>query len=151
MKNLLYSVDPGKRQSAVAAFLDGEMVGVWFASSETVDLAPENLGAVVMERPRSYPGSPVRENDLLDLTAAGMAVASRLARPGERVQLVDPQAWKGQVPKPITRARIIAKLSPGELSRLEQCLTAPGGERHNLYDAIGIGLHALKRAGRGCI
>ncbi len=104
-----------------------------------------------MEQPRAYPVSPVRENDLLDLTAAGMAVASRLARAGEKVRLIEPQAWKGQVPKPITKQRIEAKLSQGERMRMGECLKKPGGERHNLWDAVGIGLFALKRAGRGCI
>lgn len=151
MKDYLYAVDPGKKQSAVAVFYDGEFVGVWFASSATVNAQAEQLGTVVMERPRSYPGSPVRQNDLLDLTAAGMAVAARLARPREAVGMVDPQSWKGQVPKAITKPRIEAKLTQAERMRLAVCLKESRGEKHNLYDAIGLALFALKRAKRGCI
>lgn len=151
-KNLLYAVDPGKKHSAVAAFLDGELVGVWFANEESAASVSEgNLGQVVMEQPRAYPGSPVRANDLLDLTNAGMAVAAQLTRAGERVMLIQPQAWKGQLPKPVTRKRIEAKLSPDELERAAYCMSTAKGEKHNLWDAIGIGLFALNRTKRGCV
>lgn len=151
MSAFVYSVDPGKKQSAVAAFCDGELVGAWFASGETIDMDPKRLGSVIMEHPKAYPGSPVDPNDLVDITSAGMAVAARLAKPGEKVRLVEPQAWKGQVPKPITRKRIEAKLTQNERMRLGKCLTEAKGERHNLWDAVGIGLFALKRAARGCV
>lgn len=151
-RDLLYTVDPGKHKSAVASFLNGELIGVWFAKPETMEMAAKNLGRVAMERPRSYPGSPVRENDLLDLMAAGMEVAAQLKRPLETVQLVTPAEWKGQVPKPITKKRIEGKLSQAERMRLGSCLLlAPVGERHNLFDAVGIGLFILKRAGRGMV
>lgn len=148
----MYAIDPGKKHSAVAVFLDGELVGAWFASGDTVNMAAERLGRVVMEQPVAYNG-PRRENvdpnDLIEITAAGMAVAARLCRPGEKIQTIQPQAWKGQVPKPVTKKRIEGKLTLGERMRLGKCLQEARGERHNVWDAVGIGLHALKRAGRG--
>lgn len=149
MKRILYAVDPGKHTSAVAAFLNDELVGVWFASADSMDMAEDSLGEVAMEQPRAY-GNHARPQDLLDLTAAGMAVATRLVRPMTRVRMIQPQEWKGQVPKPITRKRIEAKLTQSEKLRLGDCLKKSRGEKHNLFDAVGIGLFALKRVGRGC-
>ncbi len=150
IKGFMYAVDPGKKSSAVACFKDGEFIGVWFADPAGMDIKPGHVGEVAMEMPRAYPGSPVRENDLLDLAAAGMAVASKLGKPLTRIQLIFPADWKGTVPKPICQKRIERKLTQGELIRLGQCLApVKASIRHNLYDAVGIGLYALKRAKKG--
>lgn len=153
MINILYAVDPGKARSSVASFLDGVFVGCWMVHvSDMQELAAEKRGRVVMELPVVYPGSRVRASDLVDLAAAGMAVASRLAAQGERIHTTSPSDWKGQVPKEVTRKRVLAKLTAPELSRLTECL-APikPSLQHNLFDAIGIGLVFLKRARRGVI
>ena len=150
MIDIVYAVDPGKARSSVASFLDGVFVGCWMLHvSEMGDVA---RGRVVMELPQVYPGSRVRASDLVDLTAAGMAVASRLARQWERINTLSPSDWKGQVPKEVTRKRVLAKLVEIEMSRLTECLEPiKPSLHHNLFDAIGIGLVFVKRARRGVV
>jgi hypothetical protein len=55
-----------------------------------------------------------------------------------------PYAWKGNKTKDEHHPEIIAKLDPYERKRLEQALSnIPQGKRHNVIDAIGLGLYAL--------
>ncbi len=153
--SMFYAVDPGKKQSAVACFRNGELIAVYFAHQTSVDLDPKLKGEVVMEVPMVY-GGPMRENvnpnDLVDITAAGMGVAAQLSKPSTRIRQVKPSEWKGQVPKKITQQRTERLLTQAERIRLGQCL-APikASLRHNLWDAVGIGLFALKRARRGIV
>lgn len=153
MIDIVYAVDPGKARSSVASFLDGVFVGCWMVHvTEMLDLTADKRGRVVIEQPMVYPGSRVRANDLVDLIAAGMAVASRLAKPGEKIHTMSPAEWKGQTPKEVTKKRVLGKLTPTELARLEQCLaTIKPGLQHNLFDSIGLALVFLKRARRGVV
>lgn len=148
---MFYSVDPGKKQSAVACFKNGELIAAYFAHQTSIKLTDEKLrGEVVMEVPVVYPGSDTNPNDLVDITAAGMGVAAQLSLPLTRIRQVKPAEWKGQVPKKITQQRIERLLTQAERIRLGQCLSpVKSGLRHNLWDAVGIGLFALKRAKRG--
>lgn len=150
MTNMFYAVDPGKKRSAVAAFRANEFVGVWFASDGSMEMKENQVGSVAMEMPQSYPSSAVPPQDLLDLAAAGMAVSARLAKPLSNIRLIKPSEWKGQVPKNITQKRIERFLTMSERICLERCLQlVTPSLRHNLYDAVGLGLFALKRVKRG--
>ncbi len=147
---MLYSIDPGKHRTAVAAFRDSELVGVYFTTGKDVNVEAEHLGQAVMELPRVYPGSPVRQNDLIDLTAEGMSVAAKLSAPKTAVKRVEPSQWKGQAPKEVIKERIMRRLTLDEMYRLCVCLEPVNKSlQHNLFDAIGIGLYALKRARKG--
>lgn len=147
---LTYAIDPGKARTAVAAFDGAEFVGVYFTTASEVGVAAEHRGAVFMEIPRIYPGSPVRQNDLIDLTAAGMGVAAKLTNDRVAVKTVEPAQWKGQAPKEVIRKRIKRLLTQSERMRLDLCLKyVKKSLQHNLYDAIGIGLYSLKRARKG--
>jgi hypothetical protein len=86
-------------------------------------------------------------NDLLHLPAIGAAVA--IAVDAEPIR-VHPEQWKHQIPKPenaskpyIVEQRVRARLSVSELDRLPVIRSA---KRHNMYDAIGIGLHFTGRS-----
>lgn len=149
---MFYAVDPGKKKSSVAAFREGELVGVYMVPAWSLKMQADQLGTVVVEMPRAYPGSPVRVNDLIDLAAAGMAVASKLSAPGANVRQIYPAEWKAQVPKKICQKRIDRVLSIEERARMVSCMIAVKPSlRHNLWDAIGIGLFALGRVKRGCV
>jgi hypothetical protein len=62
------------------------------------------------------------------------------------VRTVYPSQWKGQVPKKIHNGRVLAKLDQAELSLIPKL---PETKLHNVIDAIGLGLFALGRIGRG--
>lgn len=65
---------------------------------------------------------------------------------GVEPEYIEPTKWKGSVKKDITHARIKKRLSPVELE-LYETQTAETAEslKHNVLDAIGIGLYVLKR------
>ncbi len=112
-------------------------------SSHWTDLAKE----VVVEKPRIYPsGRTSNPNDVLTLAVKAGEWAGRFDRIA-KVRYVEPSEWKGgSVRKDIQNARDRAKLTPGERAIVD----ATGQEmsdstRHNMLDAIGIGLFGVGR------
>jgi hypothetical protein len=57
-----------------------------------------------------------------------------------------PSAWKGQVPKSVHHARILAALSYEEQSRIPKL---PTSKLHNVLDAVALGLFHVGRVKRG--
>jgi hypothetical protein len=102
------------------------------------------------ELPRIYPmgKSKARPNDLIKLAVgAGRLTASW---PEEQLIWLPPHEWKGQVPDHILYDRIREALSLEELDRLNEGLSPYAkGKHHNILDAVGIGLYALKRRRTG--
>jgi hypothetical protein len=115
-----------------------------------LNLPPDVLPArcrVIVERPRIYPGGRTKNpNDVLSVAINAGEWAGRYQARGFKVEYVEPQKWKGSVPKEIHHPRIFAKLTPSE-----QIVLADAGKgiapskRHNLLDAIGIALWAAGR------
>jgi hypothetical protein len=106
------------------------------------------LGKCVIEHPMIYPmgKSSSRPNDIVKLAIT----AGRQSGPWEDVTWLAPHEWKGQVPDDILERRILAVLAPDEKFIVRTILEkTPKSYRHNLTDAIGIGLVFLKRMGRG--
>lgn len=107
---------------------------------------------VVVEQMVHYPGqrgakADATANDLLDLQAIGGYVAGYFKCP---VKWIPAREWKGQVPKTVTRSRVIKTLSDGENYRLAGTTAKyPKSLHHNLYDAVGLGLYALGRKYNG--
>jgi hypothetical protein len=105
------------------------------------------LNALVLEHMVVYPlprmkGDP---NDLLAL-AVLEGVFLGLPVPTSGVHLLPARAWKGQVPKEVIRDRIEAALAQPEREVLKGALAGVNGSvRHNVYDAVGLGLYALGR------
>lgn len=150
------AIDPGKWHCGVAVFDDRLLVmantihippGRWRVE-RLVDTIVEYLGPVmcqeswIFETPQSYPGMHAREDDLESLreTIAGLNDLDRVTRR----RSVRPGTWKGNVPKPIHHGRIYKALSTSELERTPPMATSP-----DTWDAIGLGLYALRRVGRG--
>ncbi len=171
------SIDPGVHSMAMAAFhTDGSLIEAWNETvvttqsdrimsellerwgSPSVRLVNRLQGLlsdlgetrIVGERQVVYPGAKglkTNPNDLLDLAmCAGAFYGALCVDLRATLQLVEPAEWKAQVPKEITRERIKAILTPQEISRIRK-----GGEMHNVWDAIGIGLFASGRAKRGMV
>jgi hypothetical protein len=147
----LISIDPGKDRFAWAAFENDKLVRcdlftAWSAGIERMSSLKGDV-LVFIELPQVYnqrhwKGDP---NDLIGvaLTVGGLKFAARTAR---EVRLVLPHEWKGNVPKAVMLKRIESKLDDDEKEVLAQAAIAKG-HRHDVVDAIGIGLWALGRLG----
>lgn len=150
-----WAIDPGKKQCAAALFLNRELWAVDFvvrAQSGIISKPAAKGELIVIEQPVSYPNSPVDPNDLIEIAVMGAEVAGRFIRPGGKIVHVKPNEWKGTVPKEITAARTREILSDIENVRMDEWLSKhKRGIRHNLLDAVGIGLFTLGRAGRGMV
>jgi hypothetical protein len=97
---------------------------------------------VVIELPQSYPSHPVPPNDLITLAFLAGRYAGRVPE-GTEVQTVFPHEWKGNLPKDVCAARVRARLSKEELALVKAC-DVPEKQKHNVLDAIGIGLFAFR-------
>ena len=150
-----WSIDPG-RWSGLAVWRDedlvsGELAGgpsdgpLREAHDRVVARVRELAGdhppeLVVVELPQVYGQRRTDAGDLVDLAVLVGRIEEVLR--GSRVIEVRPAAWKGQTPKDVVGRRVEGALSSMEWGRLAPC---PASRRHNLLDAIGIGLWRLGR------
>lgn len=101
-----------------------------------------NVYSLIMEIPQIYVGPKTNPNDLLDLAGVQGAIAGATMAPVEWSPL--PREWKGQLPKEVSVARVEAKLSTPEKTLIEW----PAKHlKHNVYDALHLGLVFLEREG----
>jgi len=154
----LVAIDPGAKSVALALFKGDTLwhCGLVRASGledllkairelDGLELLGGQADEVVVEVPQIYPASKSKgdPNDLIRvaLAAGGAAVAA-----GGVVKLVRPREWKGTVPKEIHNRRTIVKLRDFELQIYVTCTKSiPEALRHNVLDAVGLGLWRLKR------
>lgn len=102
----------------------------------------------VIEKPRIYPGAKqkARAEDVITLAVRAGEWGGRLEHLST-IRYVEPHQWKGSVPKEIHQPRIWAKLNDKEKSILDKaCQGMAPSKRHNVIDAVGIGLWAVGRA-----
>lgn len=160
---MILCVDPGLRNCGVALFNnDGTLLRAGLArNGETKERGPQawammaeqvcslahlstrTLLRAILEVPQVYAGAKAIGDpaDLLELAGVDGAIAALLGVPCEGIS---PRAWKGQVDPDVMTARIESKLAPVELARISPC---PASLRHNVIDAVGIGLHRFGRLG----
>lgn len=113
------------------------------AGVRAVNMYPE---VVVIERPRinaATHGSKADPDDLIKLAILCGAISEAFRQRRCTVLFIKPDAWKGQLPKEVTTARAVARLSDAEMSRV--VLPSAAGLQHNVWDAVGIGLWAVGR------
>jgi hypothetical protein len=147
----MIAIDPGKRHLAWAEFIDNRLAdcGLAEGTPRELRLALEEIGLrrelTVIECPQIYPSRRWRgdPNDLIDVAVTAGVAAGVLCRRG-KVEYVRPGTWKGAVKKPIMLVRIINVLGSDERMLLEAC-GVTRGNRHNVIDAIGLGLWRLGR------
>ena len=152
-------LDPGLRHCGVACFTGRELkwaglvrnpvkqergVRAWLGMARAVQagLPPaflESLDVFVTEL-MQVDGRRGRVDDLFQLYGVAMWVGHSLAS-GE-IHGYYPRQWKGSVPKEVMGPRIEGRLTPQERLAVSPC--APS-LRHNIVDAIGIGLFHFKR------
>ncbi|NNB91955.1 hypothetical protein [Corallococcus exiguus] len=99
---------------------------------------------LVIELPRVYAAAHQRgdQNDLIQLAGVVGTLGGALAPVTER-RSVFPRDWKGTLDADAFIERIKQRLESAEHLRVE--LPAAHDLHHNVWDAIGIGLHALGR------
>jgi hypothetical protein len=142
----LVSVDPGKNEFAWAYFVDGKLIrcniGGFDKSRKIFYQVGGLVSEAVIEVPQIYPqrvwkGDP---NDLIDVALT----AGRVSASFPKVQFVKPHAWKGNRPKSIDNDYTLSLLLQKELIVFNSC-GVQKSKRHNVIDAIGIGLWKLGR------
>jgi hypothetical protein len=136
------SIDPGVNRSALAAwdknkrllYADNLETG---AVSDILDELPAGVD-VWVEVPIKYATKRKQHYQIGRLLEVANAFKAATGGVG-----VAPSAWKAQIPKSVHKSRILGNLDPGEF----RAIVSPAD--HNTLDAIGIGLWALGRSGRG--
>lgn len=159
----LVAIDPSLRATGWAVFEDGRLVScgiVKTAAGTTAEQAAREVaqrlkndldGAVaVIERPQIYQGRRSK-GDPNDLVGVAL-VAGACAAWADRAVFVLPHDWKGSIPKHAQLSRYIVHrrnekaLDDASCAVYRKCLAAwAAGLRHNLADAVGIGLHAMRQ------
>lgn len=140
----LFSFDPGVHQVACAEWSGDELRHVTLLTFETVfeltKFREANLfdaARVVIECPQVYARGKGDPNDLIDLAR----VVGALETLSRDCVVVRPRTWKGTLPKKIHHERVLKELTTEERAVL-------GTKKkidHNILDAVGLGLWALKR------
>lgn len=104
---------------------------------------------VVIERPHPHKTrAPVR--DIITLAVRAGQLGGRYLSQGCQIEYVEPGTWMGGAVKPdINQARIEAALTDADRRVVphegpRRLGGIPKSDRHNLIDAIGIGLWALR-------
>lgn len=125
--------------------IEERIVGLLEGVKQQLDAFWFTVSHVAVEFPRVYPG-PQEENpnDLFPMAAQVGALLTVFGF--DRVTLIEPKTWKGNVEKHAFNERILARLTPAELARVpKQKRARKHPYNHNMVDAIGIGLHHLGR------
>ena len=156
----LVSLDPGLRGCGVAWWnVYGELRHVAYIRNpektgdgprawtgyERVCLWDKRTDYFISEVPQVYRAGASKgdPDDLLQL-AGVVGVFSALMSADVRIG-VKPREWKGQVPKDVHHKRLLKELNYLETTMIEEA--APPSLRHNVLDAVGIGLWWLKNQG----
>jgi hypothetical protein len=164
----LLAVDPGLRGTGWAVFERAALALCGCAAGGAGSLreraariadgvlraVPMQIETLIIERPQVYAQRKQRgdPNDLVDM---GILVGVLMqALDPDHARLVLPRDWKGTIPKAeklgdyIVHKRSLRFLLPSERRRYEAALEQlPGDLRHNVADAVGIGLWMIVASG----
>jgi len=141
------SIDPGTKEMGWALWEDNELQICGLARGtnwvESVLALPRfTIEKLTIEDQQIYRHSPVNAHSLLAVARVVGAVVAHYGFP--KFVLVPPAQWKGQLPKDVCGRRTLSKLTEQELHQVEVA-PCPASLRHNLMDAVGIGLWANGR------
>lgn len=103
----------------------------------------DDVTTLVVEIPQVYSRGRGDPNDLVDIALVAGAVIGRLCW-ADDVVLVRPAQWKGQRPKGVDNALTLSCLDDDERAIVDG-VDCPRSLRHNVIDAVGIGLWQLRR------
>lgn len=126
--------------------MPGQGPDVWRATlaHTLAQLDGLNIVRIVAEWPQIYTTRKTDPAPLLLLAAIDGALA--MAFPDAEMSVTTPRQWKGQRPKEATTAQALRVLGAGELAVIEDgCKRVPADLRHNVWDAVALGLITLHR------
>ncbi len=158
--HLLISIDPGKNTCGIAVWgcgADGAelLYACSFSARNTNKEYPVFVEDLWFEFLDGYADSPpvfffevpqyyAKKRNTFRGVDALMDVINAFRKYGICTDnLVYPRQWKGNVPKAVHQKRIQAALTPSEMLRISE------EGSHDMWDAIGVGLFATGRTGRG--
>jgi hypothetical protein len=138
----LLAIDPGAN-AGWAVFEAGELADCGLAP---LRLEGVNIIRVVIERPhKGKTPAPLESIIKLAIRAGELGATAQLLT-GIKPEYIEPGRWKGSISKKISNERTMAKLTTPELKVFTSCCKEMAlGKQHNVIDAIGIGLHVLRR------
>jgi hypothetical protein len=155
------AVDPGIRGCGCALFEGDQLRAAWYETNPIArgcsarvaaamarqikigvlrrapDVTHLALEMPVVRDARHSKGDP---NDLIPLAAINGALCVVFSD-AATIEQYAPEQWKGQLDKQAMNARALGRLSLCERERI----TDAGALAHNVYDAIGLGLHFVGR------
>ena len=138
----LVAIDPGER-AGIAYFHGGELLLAEAPQASRPMQEPrEKVKQAVLEVPFKYPRDNIDPNRLITLAVTAGRLLGRFEAKG--VLFVHPRQWKGQRPKNVDIRYTYKLLSPNEQKVVDKATTLKT-ERHNVLDAVGIGLWKLGR------
>ncbi len=149
----ILSVDPGLVCCGWAFWCDGQMTSSGITRTKETDLGRRVLDhaaildkmypdVLVIEKPEVY-AQRFLKGDPEDLIHIAIVVGAIVhAAKTFEIRMPLPKTWKGQISKEISAARTLKKLSEEEKQRMGKVIPSL---KHNMMDAIGIGLWALGR------
>jgi hypothetical protein len=106
-------------------------------------LYTRNITRIVIERPHTG-RSRARARDIITLAVRAGEVGGVLRYLLKvEPEYIEPVRWKGSMEKKICNRAVEAKLLPQEIQILNKC--GNKSTRHNILDAIGIGLFCVGR------
>ena len=152
---MVLSIDPGLNHIGVALWTEeGVLVRAWLARSHLRPSDPigarwiavsravgsGRISRLVVERPQVYHHSPGDPNDLIDLAGVLGCLVHIF---DTDVTMYRPRQWNGGRKKATVRGVAEAALTEEEHARVE--LPRARSLSHNVWDAVGIGLHHFGR------
>jgi hypothetical protein len=154
-QTMIASIDPGLHDSGLALWTDdGELtwavlvstprhlrgIDAWWTMARDIRERLISVTEITIELPQVYVRSRSKgdPNDLIQLAAVVGALAGTLLG---KITIYKPAEWKGQATKEVTKNRCLEKLRPDETARI---VLPAKSLQHNVWDAIGLGLHHLK-------
>lgn len=142
----MIAIDPGVHMCGEAGFYpDGALAFARLTPVVQVCRGLIKTALVHIEFPRIYLASKQKgdQNDLMQLARTIGNLEERARAAGATVKLIYPRDWKGTIDPDAMIERIKSRLTPAE--HVNVTLPTAASLQHNVYDAIGIGLHALGR------
>lgn len=106
------------------------------------------IDQVVIEHPVIYPGGRTRDPNSIVKLAINAGIHAGRFKGRAAIRWVKPRDWKGTVDAEICIRRVLVRLAPEETLILERAGVC-ASKRHNVIDAIGLGLFSVDRCGRG--
>lgn len=150
----LLAVDPGTTALGWAWFTDGRLYQCSLLRAKNTQEMTQvikhtflpSTQELVIERPQLYVFGRAKAdpNKVAQVTFIAGVTAGRTSH--GKLFLPYPGEWKGQVPKSIHNERVLEVLEARERAIYDKESKAwPASLRHNILDAIGLGLWHLRR------